>query len=248
MFKKIALFFTGVFLAISLLSCTGAKANDVNNIKITFYNWYNCYEKTEIDLSGTIALKDNELVDGGNDELNSFTDFTCEGDIYYQDKIVNVLGNINYENENERLNYYINNMNNIYFTNNNYFYITSTRGGYGLSAIITYIYINEYNLNYALPLPLCVPYYYFHTDSSKFEEDKAKTNSQIFDNYSFTTFSNFYSKFTDYVTINNDNKTISVVSTELHRYRNQVLKRITTTFDFSNKTIYVKTDGVDIEI
>ena len=121
----------------------------------------------------------------------------------------------------------------MYFYNNNYFYVIKHGSNqYDFDAILNEIYIKEYKLLYFFPI------------LSKKCYDRWNIN-EIFDDYSYDYFEVFYSKFTDYVSIDSINKRIEITSDELD-YSGFENRTITTTFDFVNRTVSVKSDNIDI--
>ncbi|MBR6071702.1 MAG: hypothetical protein IKP77_02575 [Acholeplasmatales bacterium] len=228
--NKLRLLISFLFV-LFLFACGNSKIKDSKNVEMFWSNWYDVDSKTSIKLYGDIELIDMKI-DGGNTLLGTLTYFNSNGDIYYNDEKVKICDDIN-------------KLDNYYFYNNNYFSISKNtyenKECYLLSTLNTQINIvdeiNHHTYYYFIPLPPSINYSHL---------DKSLIN-KIFELYDFEYLNNFYSKFTDYVTINKTDKTIKIVAEELY-LSNHSLKPdvfLSTTIDFQNKIINVKTDNFE---
>lgn len=230
MLNKLRLLINGFVLLFIISSCSN-KSNNYKNVEMFWNNWYDVDSKTSIKLYGDIELIDMKI-DGGNTLLGTLTYFNSNGDFYYNDEKVKICDDIN-------------KLDDYYFYDNNYFCISvntyENKECYLLSTLNTQINIvdeiNHHTYYYFIPLPPSINY-------SRL--DKSLIN-KIFELYDFEYLNNFYSKFTDYVTINKTDKTIKIVAEELY-LSNHSLKPdvfLSTTIDFQNKIINVKTDNFE---
>lgn len=220
-----------IFLLIIFTSCT--QSLELKEIKSKWQNWYNTSTSTEITLTGNNISKIKNDLDGGNTLLATLEYFNVDGDVYYNnEKIKIVESDIKEEN--------------LYFCNNNYFYICSSKfeknDCYCLKVLNNFIYVKyrmdeapySLNLNYAIPLP---PNEYSNSEYNK-----------IFDDFTFEYMNNFYSKFTDYIIIDKDNKKITIISEEILNGHKDVHNVYTTTIDYNNRVISVKFNEISITL
>jgi len=236
--NRIKLFIVGIILSLFLISCSNSKPTEVKDVDFYWYNWFDTQNKTTITLRGDISVISPEKnVDGfgGDDFLNTYTYFYADGEIYFNNEILKV---------NDSSEDYTN----LYFYNNNYFYVYKSkynnRSCHVLKVINTYLYVTDnkdnayYHSHYNLPLPPKIEY----------EKNNNSVIYQMFELYDYDYMVNFYSKFTNYVTLDNANKTIKLVSEEIYlsNHTGKPNVYVTTTIDYTNKTISVKNDNIDV--
>ncbi len=273
--KKVFLF---VFTMISIFfmsSCSG-----LGDFK--FKNWYDINSYSEFKLTGNLEkIQSNDYNTIYN--VNRTTSFYVRVDKDKFDKAEVLLDQIYYNNQLVKFcgyrykgKFILDDFNNIYFKDNNYFYVNKLTAyeytkeniietQYSVGQVCTVLDFNNYGLAFPVVLPLFRESINFYSNQNQNSyETRESFKSLLFDLYEGNTSNNnfnyaynFYSKFTNNVSIDKDNMKIEIISEKIPvstgvDYGSFPGEKgtVTTTLDYKNSTISInaKTNSTEKNI
>lgn len=218
--KKIGIILSAFLLFVIIIM------NTVFRFNIKLYNWYDYKEdKTIISLH---TFTKNYSYETPYPFVAGFTSF----DNSLIDRFHNKKTYIG------EYNLLINNIyrtGSLFFQNNNYYFLYKVVDNYVLLNLVGHFLIDldEMNHSYNVMIPM-QSYLYFSNKYLMAQEDIAL----FFETYTFDDSIDFYSKFTDYITIENESKTIKIEAKDMFDKQNALI-----ILDYKEKKIFIEAEN-----